>query len=41
VVDVTDALVQPTAVLRRVRAIRWRYDITAGTYEQHITLGAV
>ncbi|MBF6606795.1 MAG: hypothetical protein IVW53_14600 [Chloroflexi bacterium] len=41
VVDITDPLVQPTPVLRRIRQIRWRYDQLAGVYDQLLTLGAV
>ncbi|HZP58582.1 MAG TPA: hypothetical protein VFC53_13685 [Dehalococcoidia bacterium] len=41
VIDVTDELVAQGAVKRRVQRIRWRYDVTAGHYDQTIDLGAV
>ena len=40
VVDFTDQLVSASAVKRRVRALRWRYDRHAAVYEQTIELGA-
>jgi hypothetical protein len=39
-VDFTDLLVSASAVKRRVRALRWRYDRHAAVYEQTIELGA-
>ncbi|MBF6601065.1 MAG: hypothetical protein IVW36_11200 [Dehalococcoidia bacterium] len=41
VIDISDPLVQPAPILRRVQQIRWRYDQASGTYEQQLTLGAV
>jgi hypothetical protein len=40
VVDFTDLLVNASAVKRRVRALRWRYDRHAAVYEQQLELGA-
>jgi hypothetical protein len=39
VIDVTDPMIAPSAVKRRVRRIRWRYDAHRGVYEQHLDLG--
>ncbi len=41
VIDLSDPLISASPVKRRVQAVRWRYDVAAGTYEQHISLGAV
>lgn len=41
VIDFTDALIAPTAIKRRVRAIAWRLDCVRAVYEQRIELGAM
>jgi hypothetical protein len=41
VIDISDTYVNAAAVKRRVRALRWRYDVIAGKYEQTVSLGAV
>jgi len=39
VIDIADNYISPDPVLRRVRALRWRYDVMSGRYDQTIELG--
>ncbi len=39
VIDVTEPMIAPSAVKRRVRRVRWRYDAHRGVCEQHLDLG--
>lgn len=41
VVGISDGIISPSTVTRRVAGIRWRFDRARATYEQHITLSAV
>lgn len=40
-IDFTDPVISPSAIKRRVTAIRWRFDRRKAVYEQTIRLGAM